>query len=295
MAVSTKLLKPIAPYFGGKYGTIGADIASYIDNIPHKIYVEPFGGMAGVLFLKRPSLIEVYNDLDYRLYNIFKVLRDPKKAKELKRLLKLTPFSREEFLECVRRIKLKPENDVEFARNAIVALAQSVKPSFKEGGFRIGGKNYDTSVARQFKNRTDIIDAITDRLRDIIIENSPAEKLILRYNSEETLIYMDPPYMPDTRNKSKTNKTKHNDYGIEMDVIEHELLLLTSKHMKSKVIISGYDNPLYNEMLSSWCRTEIESTSHMAGSRLEPGDITMKRTEVLWSNFLLNSQTKLEF
>ena len=45
---------------------------------PHKLYVELFGGGAALLFSKPPSPIEVYNDIDSNLVNLFRVLRDDK-------------------------------------------------------------------------------------------------------------------------------------------------------------------------------------------------------------------------
>lgn len=65
----------------------------------HRIYTEAFGGAASVLMQKHRSYAEVYNDLDGDVVNLFRVLRSPEDAAQLRRLLELTPFSREEFLE----------------------------------------------------------------------------------------------------------------------------------------------------------------------------------------------------
>jgi DNA adenine methylase len=48
-----------------------------------KIYVEVFGGGANLLFSRDPAGIEVYNDLDSGLVNFFRVLRDPKKIRQI--------------------------------------------------------------------------------------------------------------------------------------------------------------------------------------------------------------------
>ena len=59
------MTKPI-PYFGGKSRS-----CKILNNlIPyHKLYVEVFGGGASLLFYKQPSFIEIYNDLNYDMYN----------------------------------------------------------------------------------------------------------------------------------------------------------------------------------------------------------------------------------
>jgi len=42
----------------------------------HRIYVEVFGEAANLLFNKPPSPVEVYNDVDGELVNLFLVVRD---------------------------------------------------------------------------------------------------------------------------------------------------------------------------------------------------------------------------
>src|SRR5581483_4412213 len=91
---------PLAPiaWYGGKYYLAEWIIGEFP---PHRIYVEPFGGMANVLLKKHPSEVEVFNDLDGRVVNFFRVLRDPATLLELKRRCELTPFSREQFSDLI--------------------------------------------------------------------------------------------------------------------------------------------------------------------------------------------------
>ena len=63
----------------------------------HDTYVEPYGGAASVLLAKPRCRAEVYNDLDHRIVNVFRVVRNPATAQELRRRLMLTPFARAEF------------------------------------------------------------------------------------------------------------------------------------------------------------------------------------------------------
>ena len=51
-------------------------IAEYIPNELFKTWCEPFGGAGSMLFYKQKwGEKEVYNDLDDRLYNLFKVVK----------------------------------------------------------------------------------------------------------------------------------------------------------------------------------------------------------------------------
>ena len=63
---------PIA-WYGGKHYLARWIIEQMPD---HRVYDEPFGGMAGVLLKKEPSEVEVFNDLDGRAVNFFRVIRD---------------------------------------------------------------------------------------------------------------------------------------------------------------------------------------------------------------------------
>jgi site-specific DNA-adenine methylase len=67
---------------------------------PHQVFVDVFGGSGAVLLGKPPSPVDVYNDIDGRLVNLFRVLRDEEQAQRLIKSLELTPFSRSEFMAC---------------------------------------------------------------------------------------------------------------------------------------------------------------------------------------------------
>jgi len=78
------------PYLGGKHFLVKRLLPLVP---PHEVYVEVFGGAAALLFAKDRSPVEVYNDVDKELVNLFTVVRD-RKDKFLKRLEWL-PYSRE--------------------------------------------------------------------------------------------------------------------------------------------------------------------------------------------------------
>ena len=116
-----------------------------------------------------------------------------------------------------------------------------------------------------------------ERLRGVQIENRPAVELLRKFNYPNVLIYLDPPYMPDTRHGKQ--------YRFEMYSREsHEELLDMAKRHKGPVLISGYDSELYNEMFKDWYREEKICYSQVCG----------KKKEVLWMNFLPEVQMELQ-
>lgn len=84
----------------------------------HEVYLELFGGSLSVLLNKPRCHIETANDLHGDVVNFFKVLRD--KPEELKRLIALTPYSREKYDSSYQ----ESDNEVERARRFCVRCWQ---------------------------------------------------------------------------------------------------------------------------------------------------------------------------
>ena len=85
-------MKQVLKYPGAK-ARLANWICSYIPK--HKVYLEPFAGSLAVLFNKPRCHIETVNDLHGEVVNFFRILRD--RPEELKRLIELTMYSREEY------------------------------------------------------------------------------------------------------------------------------------------------------------------------------------------------------
>ncbi|MCK5606326.1 DNA adenine methylase [Candidatus Pacearchaeota archaeon] len=119
--------RPILRYYGGKW-RIAPWIISHFPG--HKIYVEPFCGASSVFAQKKPACQEVINDMNGRIVNLFRVLRDQKRAIELKNFLELTPYAEEEYQSC-RETSPDP---VEDARRVIVLGMQGHGGTGASGG-----------------------------------------------------------------------------------------------------------------------------------------------------------------
>lgn len=243
------MLKPALKYYGGKWRLAPWIIRHFPS---HKSYVEPCGGAASVLLQKPVSPLETYNDLDKHVVNFFQVLRDTPEA--LKELIRLTPYAREEFERC----RAPVEDPLENARRFFVSswLSISCMAFDKAQGFRTEsyyGQAYG-SVTKSAHNTEESLLAIAERLRYVQIECRPYDYIILRYDSENTLIYFDPPYVQKTR-------TIKNQYVYEWDDAEHRKAAELLRQVKGYVIISGYACPLYTELYEEheWERRDIKS------------------------------------
>lgn len=235
-----------------------------IEHFPaHEVYVEPFGGAASVLLRKPVSNVEVYNDLDSEVYNLFKVLRE--KPLELIELLKLTPFSYEEFKKAYE--EHSAINDVEKARRTIVKSFMGRGDSIsdhKKTGFR-NSKESNHSPSQSFNTYPECLKTIVSRLKTVIIENNDFLKVIDRYDGSDTLFYMDPPY-------TLPQRTSKHDYRHDFDEKDHVRFLSQILNVKGMVVVSGYENELYDKTLIGWTKKTKESQTN--GSTL--------KTEAIW-------------
>lgn len=263
--------RPVLRYFGGKF-RIRSWITSFFP--PHRIYVEPFGGAGSVLLAKEPSHAEVYNDMDGEVVNLFRVLRDPKKAARLKAALDLTPFSRDEF-----DLAYEPTKDaIEQARRLVVrcflGFGATAHDSSKRTGFRSKSWRQRQTGVDDWRTYPESIPAFTARLRHAMIEHMPALDLITRHDGVDTLFYVDPPYVHRTR-RSVRDKSR---YRHEMSDDDHRKLAAVLRGCLGMVVLSGYSSDLYADLFPGWERHDTHAVS--GGT----DQAARKRVESVWLN-----------
>lgn len=260
--------RPVLRYHGGKW-----KLAPWIiGHFPaHRIYCEPFGGAGSVLVRKPRSYAEIYNDQWSTVVNVFRVLRDPELAEQLRYSLELTPFARDEFASTAH----EPADDaVEKARKTILRSFAGFGSASTNGnhatGFRASSTRSGTVPAGDWRNWPAHIPAFVERLQGVCIENRDALDIVEQQDSAETLFYVDPPYPHITRNMRRGNAA----YAIDMTDEGHERLAERLHAVVGAVVLSSYPNEMYDRMYADWERRECNT--HSDGAR--------DRVEVLWLN-----------
>lgn len=220
-------------------------------------------------FKKQPSRIETINDLDGEIVNLFRCIRE--QPDELAKAIAFTPYSREEYELAWSRFKTGGQAcGIEDARQTLVRYWQSHgSTSVYKGGWKNDRAAreyaYDTRNWRKLPGW--ILDA-TERLKCAQIEQTPATKLIKRFSHQDVLIYADPPYVASTRKGRK--------YVVDMiEEDKHIELLEALKAHPGPVILSGYENELYEKNLQGWMK--LHKNTLAEGGK--------KRTETVWLNF----------
>jgi DNA adenine methylase len=277
--MSSAPTRPAFRYHGGKW-TLAPWLLQHFP--AHDYYVEPFGGAGSVLLRKEPARrVDVYNDIEESVVNLFRVLRDPEQAKRLRELCEATPFARVEF-EAAREYAPDP---VERARRLLVRTYMGFGATASvrnKTGFRSRDNCNGAHAARSWPTWPEHISEFTERLKGVVIECRPAADVIAAHDTPSTLFYCDPPYVLSTRTPRfgrkvvrRHGRNRDGDYSHEMTDDDHRALAEQLHGVQGMVLVSGYACQLYDEELyPDWIRRKRPHVAN-GGSR---------RTEVLWLN-----------
>jgi len=267
--------RPVVRWHGGKF-RLAPWIISHMP--PHEAYTEAFGGAASVLLQKARSRIEIYNDLDIDIVNLFRVLRDPNDAARLIKLLELTPFSRVEFAESLEPCEDIIEQSRRVVVRAFMGFGSNACASISRGelttGFRGLSRQSTKQPANDWATHAEALWAVVERMRGVTIENADARDILADHDSKTTLHYVDPPYLPEVRESGSKVGRMYRRYRHELGAPGHQTLIEALRGLKGMVLLSGYRSDIYETMLTGWKR--FDTTTFADGAR--------KRVESLWLN-----------
>jgi DNA adenine methylase len=264
-AVASRPKRPALRYMGGKWILAPWIICHFP---AHRLYVEPFGGAASVLLRKPRSFIEIYNDIDGDVVNLFRVLRDPASSDRLRSLLLMTPFARDEFAGAYD----VADEPIEKARRLVVrsfmGYGSNAYSIHHRTGFRIDSTQKWTSPSGDWSRWPAEIEAFCSRLQGVSIENIDALALIRRVDAKESaaLYYVDPPYPRNTRSSLKDRYTHEFNQHAELAELLHQV--------QGAVVLSSYPCASDDQLYRGWKR--FEKSAYAEGAR--------KRTECLLLN-----------
>lgn len=232
----------------------------------YEVYVEGFGGGASVLFEKEKTPLEVYNDLGENVYSLFKVLSDKEMFNRLKEKLDLTYYSEELRNEYKQDLK---RNDLTLEDRAYKFIFVNRSSFNGVGGFSttmLSRRNMSKSTS-DYLSMIDKLPEIHNRLSSVIIEHKDIMDLLDKYDKETTFMYLDPPYVKETRLSNQT-------YEVEMSNEEHIKMCERLLSFKGKILLSGYDNELYKILDSKFNKLSFESPNANSSA-----------IECLWKNY----------
>ncbi len=249
-------------YFGSK-SRLAARIIAHFP--PHHTYVEPFAGSGVCLLSKEPSRVEVFNDINGEVVNLFRVIRNPAQFQRLRAAAEATLYSRSEFELAFRQSK----DPVERARRFLVRQRQSRTGLGERWSYcKADSAVKMASAVRRWRAGIDRLPAIHQRLKTVQIEQADWRVILDRYDSDGALFYLDPPYPSSVRISGG--------YDHEMSLRDHRDLVHRVLKLKGKVVLSGYANPIYRPLeIAGWAKRFLDVPAYSSDRRT-------RREECLW-------------
>jgi DNA adenine methylase len=243
-------------------------VSHFPENYQDMTYLEPFFGSGSIFFKKDPSVVETINDRNGEVINLFRQIRN--NPGKLIYQLQYTPWSRDEFNLSYEAA----ENDLERARRFFIKCWFSIgayQPY--KNGMRMNIASNNGCIESFYQKLPEEIFFVCERLKPksgnyVQIENGDAITLIKKYNRPNVFMYLDPPYVPDSRRRK-------NIYMFDYNESDHQELLQVISESNAKVLISGYEHKLYHDHLYKW---NMDKT-------IAFDTASQKRTECIWMNY----------
>jgi len=232
---------PPAAWMGGKRKLAKA-ISRRIVETKHCTYVEPFIGMGGVFFRRKfQARCEVINDINGDVINLFRILQ--RHYPQLMDTLKFQIASRKEF---ERLLRVEPDTLTDLERAARFLYLQRLAFGGKVAGQAFGVSPGTPGRFNVTKLEPMLAD-IHERLSGVVIENLTWSDVIDRYDNEETLFYLDPPYWD-----------CENDYGKGLfGKADFQKMAQILSGLKGKFLLSINDVPRIREIFAEFQFQEV--------------------------------------
>jgi DNA adenine methylase len=250
--------KPIVPWIGGKR-RLAKHILPWFE--PHTCYVEPFAGAAAMLFAKSPSKVEVINDINSDLVNLYRVVQHH--LEELVRQFKWALTSRQVFAWVQ---STPPETLTDIQRAARFLYLQMLCFGAKVEGRTFGVATTATQAINLLRLEENL-SAAHLRLSQVVVEHMDWQACIRRYDRPHTLFYCDPPYWATEG------------YGVDFGMEQYHALADLMRNMAGKAIVSVNDVPEMREAFKGLHqqRLTIRYTVGLpASTRTEKGELLIR-------------------
>ncbi len=231
-------MRSFIPWIGGKSQLAKKIKARFPDSFGR--YIEVFGGGASVLFsADKHAPIEVYNDANGQLVNLFRCVKYH--CSELQREIRFYLNSREMFGDIRNRLDCPGFTDIQRAAMFYVLIKTS---------FGSDARSFGCSVSRI---DTSDFDDIAKRLERVVIEHKDFEALIKQYDRPDALFYCDPPY-----------HTTERHYSERFSEADHYRLNAVLTGLKGHFILSYNDDNFIRELYKNFNIEAISRSNNLS-------------------------------
>jgi DNA adenine methylase len=251
-------MRGLVSYIGGKNRLAKRVIEIFPE---HTTYVEAFAGGAQVFFRKEPSAVEVLNDLDGELVNLYRCAQQH--YEELLRYFKFVVVSRTWF-DLLKRSDPATLTDIQRAARYLYLLRNCFASIVRNPVYH---RNVIQPPSFNLDRLPELIENAHKRLERVQIECAPYEEVIRRFDRSSSLFYLDPPYWG-------RKLYRHNFSEADFEKLATEL-----KKIRGKFVLSLNDVPEVRKLFEGFYfqGVELHYTSQKEAGR--------RYKEVLITNF----------
>lgn len=269
-----KTLRGLHKVFGGKKRIRHWLYENFPKNYTELSYIEPCIAAGSVFLGKKPSRYEVISDINPRQIDLWECTQGKDTLKELMKRLRRVKYSERTFLKHLKQ-NLDAGGYEKIDRAVSHFIRQQMSRSGRGDAFAFsererGGQPGDINA---FESCVEQLPAIHERLQGTHIFCADAELMIRTWATPDTFIYLDPPYVKDTRVSTDV-------YDFEMPDEKHEAIADALWRSGAKFMVSGYESELYKKIFPG-CRLIKKTVANNSGE----SKTKKKRVECLWMNY----------
>ena len=249
--------KNLFTYYGGKTNLIDT-ILPMIP--PHDIYIEPFVGGGSIFFAKQRSKMEIINDLNDNLINLYKVARHPKMRQHLFNLIQQSLYAESTYKKC-RTIYNNPTKHKAVPRAFATWYMHNTGYAGKANEGWARSKTAEIDLPKKFNSMKESFLNSAARLENTTIFCENAIDSLNRINNNTVFAYIDPPY----------HNAKCGHYTLLKKESYFITLLETLQAFNGKFLLSSYESEPLTQFINqnNWNSIQIKQNNSMSGRRTE--------------------------
>ena len=252
---------PILAWPGGKR-RLAKKLIPLITTRPHSCYVEEFAGGGSMFFLRQPAEVEVLNDVNGEVINLYRVVKNH--LDEFIKQFRFAVASRELY-EWTKETPPHVLTDIQRAARYLYIQ----KLSF---GGKVSSQTFGISPSSP--PRFNILRLEEDlsqahlRLSRAWIEHLSWDICLTKWDREYTLHFMDPPYW------------ETEGYGVPFPIEEYYKIAEAMRTMQGSAILTINDHPAMREIFKGFSMDTVEINYTIGG-----GGKGKNRRELIYKNW----------
>ena len=242
------VMESFISWIGGKKALRRKIVEEFPEKGTYSRYVEVFGGAGWVLFfLEKHARMEVYNDINGNLVNLFRCVKYHSDA--VRQELQYILMSREQFFDAVEQAETRGMTDIQRAARFFILIKESFGTDLSSFGVR----------PRNFEKAKEYLDEVARRLDRVVIERLDFQHVLKTYDREDALFYLDPPYY-------ETEKY----YGDRFAPEDHERLKTALDSVRGRFVLSYNDCKYIRNLYRDYTVIEVDRPHNLVKKEVKP-------------------------